>query len=82
MIARRFVVRLEKKSGNSCLHIGSARIKAAEPHLPGTSHCRKFPLAMITLLTAALGFNPAAHAQMFEQIQVSRGRFNRSGITQ
>ena len=57
------VARLEDKSGDSRLHLGSVRIKAAEPNPRGTSHHRMLLLAMVTLLAAAFGFNPAARAQ-------------------
>ena len=58
------IVHLEAKSGNQRGHIGgSTRIKSTKQHPLGTSHHRTFSLAMVTLLTAAFGFNPAAHAQ-------------------
>ena len=63
VIAPCMVARLENKPGDSRLRIRSARIKAAEPNPDGTSHHRMFLLAMVTLLAAAFGFNPAARAQ-------------------
>jgi hypothetical protein len=44
-------------------YVGSMRIKATKQHPLGTSHHRVSPLAMVTLLAAALGFNPAVRAQ-------------------
>ena len=37
-------------------------IKATKQHLPGMSHHRMFSLAMVALLAAAFGLNPAARA--------------------
>ena len=48
----------------------------------GTSHQRMFSLAMVALLAAPLGFISAARAQDAPTDRVSRGRLNRSGITQ
>ena len=44
-------------------HVGSMRIKATRQHPLGPIHHRIFPLAMVTLLAVALGFDPAARAQ-------------------
>jgi quinol monooxygenase YgiN len=51
------------RAGNPRGHVGSMRIKATKQHPLGTSHHRMLPLAMVTLLAAAFGFNPAARAQ-------------------
>jgi quinol monooxygenase YgiN len=63
MIPLRIFARLDAKTGNPRGHVGSMRIKATKQHPPGTSHHRMFPLAMVILLAAAFGFNPAARAQ-------------------
>jgi quinol monooxygenase YgiN len=63
MITLGIFVRLEAKAGNPRGHVGSMRIKATKQHPLGTSHHRMFPLAMVTLLAAAFGFNLAARAQ-------------------
>jgi hypothetical protein len=55
-------IRLKAKAGNPRGHVSSMRIKATKLHSLGTSHHRMFPLAMVTLLAAAFGFNPAARA--------------------
>ena len=62
--------------------VASMRVKATKQHPLGTSHHRMFPLAMVTLLAAAFGFNPAARAQDVPTALGVQGRFNRSGITQ
>jgi len=56
-------VRVEAKAGNPRGRVGSMRIKATKQYPLGASHHRMFPLAMVTLLAAAFGFNPAARAQ-------------------
>jgi hypothetical protein len=56
-------VRLKAKGGNPRGCVGSMRIKATKQHPLGTSHHRMFPLAMVTLLAAAFGFNPAVRGQ-------------------
>jgi quinol monooxygenase YgiN len=63
MIPRVIFVRQEAKSCNPHGSAGSIRIKATKQNSLGTSHHRLFPLAMVTLLAAAFGFNPAARAQ-------------------
>jgi quinol monooxygenase YgiN len=63
MITLGIFVRPEAKSGNPHGQVGSMPIKATKQHLLGTSHHRMFPLAMVALLAAAIGFNPAARAQ-------------------
>jgi quinol monooxygenase YgiN len=63
MITLGIFVRLEAKSGSPHGHVGSMPIKATKRHPLGTSHRRRFPLAMVTLLAAAFGFNPAVRAQ-------------------
>jgi hypothetical protein len=65
-------VRPEVTAGNPGRHVGSVRIKATKQHLLGTGHHRMFPLAMVTLLAAVFGFNPAARAQNAQQLRVSR----------
>jgi quinol monooxygenase YgiN len=56
-------VSLGAKAGNPHGDIGSTRIKAAKQHPLGTSHHRTLSLAMVTLLAATFGLNPAARAQ-------------------
>ena len=56
-------VRLEANVDNPHGHVGSMRVKVTKQYSLGTSHRRIFPLAMVTLLAAAFGFNPAARAQ-------------------
>ena len=56
-------VRLEAKSGDPHGHVGSMRIKATKQHPLGASHHCVLPLAMVTLLIVAFGFNQPAHAQ-------------------
>jgi hypothetical protein len=48
---------------NPHAHVGSMRIKATRQHPIGAIHHRIFPLAMVTLLAVALGFDPAARNQ-------------------
>jgi hypothetical protein len=49
----------------------------------GTSHHRMFPLAMVTLLACWFWIQPdSSRSRCSQQLRVSRGRFNRSGITQ
>jgi hypothetical protein len=50
-------------ASNAQGHTGSISIKIANQQPLGTSPQRKFLLAMVALLLAALGFNPAARAQ-------------------
>jgi quinol monooxygenase YgiN len=54
--------RLEAKSGNP-RHVGTMSIKARKQRPLGTSHHCMLPLASVTLLTVAFGFNQSAHAQ-------------------
>jgi quinol monooxygenase YgiN len=63
MIPLSFFVRPAARAGNPRGHVGSMRFKATKQNPPGTSHQRMFPLAMVILLAAAFGFNPAARAQ-------------------
>jgi len=63
MIPLGIFVRPAARTGNPRGHVGSIRIKATKQHPLGTSHHRMFPLAMVTLLAAVFGFNPAARAQ-------------------
>jgi hypothetical protein len=63
MIPLGIFVRPKEKTGNPRGQVGSMRIKATKQHPPGTSHHRMFPLAMVILLAAVFGFNPAARAQ-------------------
>jgi hypothetical protein len=63
-------------------YVGSMRIKALKQHPLGTSHHRVSPLAMVTLLAAAFGFTPQFALRRFQQLRLSRGRFNQPGITQ
>jgi quinol monooxygenase YgiN len=63
MIPLGIFVRPAAKAGNPRGHLGSMRIKATKQHPLGTSHRRMFPVAMVILLAAAFGFNPAARAQ-------------------
>ena len=57
------LVRLKAKGRNPRGRVGSIPIKATKHHPLGTSHHRMFPLAMVILLAAAFGFNPAVRAQ-------------------
>jgi quinol monooxygenase YgiN len=63
MIPLGIFARPEAKTGNPRGHVGSMRFKATKQHPPGTSHHGVLPLAVVTLLAAALGLNPAARAQ-------------------
>jgi hypothetical protein len=72
-------VRLEAKAGNPRGHGGSMRIKATQKYPPGTSHHRMFPLAMATLLAAALGLNPTARAQDVSAISGAQGQVQSVG---
>ncbi|MBB5319345.1 phage terminase small subunit [Edaphobacter lichenicola] len=63
-------------------HVGSMRVKVIKQHPLGTSHRRMFPVAMVALLAAAFGFNPAARAQDAATTWDPGDRFNRPGITQ
>jgi quinol monooxygenase YgiN len=55
--------RLEAKSGNPRGAVGTMPVRARKQRLLGTSHHRMRPLAMVTLLTVAFGFNQSARAQ-------------------
>jgi quinol monooxygenase YgiN len=79
MITLGMFVRPEAKSGNSRGHVGSMRINATKRHPLGTSHHRMFPLAMVTLLAAAFGFNPAARAQDVPPASGGQGRVQSVG---
>jgi quinol monooxygenase YgiN len=63
MIPLRIFIRPAARNGNPREHVDSIRIKATKQHPLGTTHHRMFPLAMVILLAAAFGFNPAARAQ-------------------
>jgi quinol monooxygenase YgiN len=63
MIPLGIFVRPAARAGNPRGHVGSMRVKATKQHPLGTSHHRMFPLALVTLLAAAFGFNPAGRAQ-------------------
>ena len=56
-------VRLEENSVNPHGHFGSMRIKATKQQPLRASHRRLSFLAMVTMLAAAFGFNPAVHAE-------------------
>ena len=60
-------------------YFGSMRIKAPKQHPPGTSRHRMSPLAMLTLLAAAFGFNPAVRAQDVATASVAQGQVQSIG---
>ena len=53
----------EAKSGNPRGHVATMLIKVRKQCPFSTSHHCMLPLAMVTLLTVAFGFNQSAHAQ-------------------
>ena len=55
------------------------RINASKQYPRGASHRRTFSLAMITLLTFAFGFNPAAHAQDASKASSAQGQTQPAG---
>ena len=60
-------------------HVASMRVKATKQHPLGTSHHGMFPLAMVALLAAAFGFNPAARAQDIATASVVQGQVQSVG---
>jgi quinol monooxygenase YgiN len=61
-------------------YVGSMRIKATKQHPLGTSHHRVSSLAIVTLLAAAFGFNPAVRAQDVPTTSVVQGQVQSIGI--
>ena len=64
---------------NPSERVHSMRIKATKQLSLGTSQHRSFPLAVTTLLTAAFGFNLAAHAQDASTASSAQGQVQSVG---
>jgi quinol monooxygenase YgiN len=79
MIPLSISIRRAARAGNPRGHLGSMRIRATRQHPLRTSHHRMFPLAMVILLAAAFGFNPAARAQDAPTASGAQGQTQSAG---